>query len=56
MLSFAIKMAILILKRALVVLKRKAAESPSVLDDIAVEALEDVITLYESGGLARITG
>ena len=50
--AIALKIAIVILKRALVVLKKKAAESSTVMDDIAIEALEDVISLYQIGKLS----
>lgn len=50
--QIALKFAIVILKKVLVMLKKKAAESPTVMDDIAIEALEDVIALYENGKLS----
>lgn len=51
-LNIALQVAIAILKRFLVALKAKAVKSPTIMDDIAVEALEDVISLYQSGKLS----
>ncbi len=52
--ALTLKIAIIILRRAVVALKDKASESSTVMDDLALEALEGVIALYESGELARL--
>lgn len=51
--KIAISFAISILKKVLAVLKKKALETRSEFDDLAVQALEDVISLYESGQLGK---
>ena len=51
-LNIALQVAITILKRVLVALKAEAVKSSTVLDDIAIKALEDVISLYQSGKLS----
>ena len=51
-LAISLQLAITILKRVLVALKAKAVKSSTVMDDIAIEALEGVISLYENGKLS----
>jgi len=43
-----------ILKRILAQLKRRAEQSGTSLDDIAIQAIEEVIQVYEEGEISKL--
>lgn len=52
--SLGLKVAMDILKRVLVTLKRRAEQTGTPLDDIAIQTVEDVLKVYEEGQIEKL--
>ena len=52
--KISLRLAMGILKRILAQLKRRAEQSGTSLDDIAIQAIEDVIQVYEEGEISKL--
>lgn len=54
--KITISIAIAVLKRLLVLGRKRALETPSMVDDVVLEALEAVVGVYENGSLGKLIG
>ena len=52
--KISLRLAMGILKRVLAQLKRRAEQSGTTLDDIAIQAVEEVIQVYEEGEISKL--
>jgi len=52
--KISLRLAMGILKRILAQLKRRAEQSGTSLDDIAIQAIEEVIQVYEEGEISKL--
>ena len=52
--KISLRLAMGILKRVLAQLKRRAEQSGTPLDDIAIQAVEEVIQVYEEGEISKL--
>jgi len=52
--KISLRLAMGILKRILAQLKRRAEQSGTSLDDIAIQVVEEVIQVYEEGEITKL--
>lgn len=52
--KIGLKLSVATLRRILVVLKRRAEQTGTSLDDIAIQAVEEVIDLYDKGEIEKL--
>lgn len=52
--QIGLRLAIAILRRLLAVLKRRAGQTGTSLDDIAIQAVEEVISVYDEGHIEKL--